>query len=164
MKTETEQPKKACSAPEAELRELGLTAAAEQVKTKTDMAHKLRIAFEHHQVVHPADFNAFNDRLLRETRKMVGYTTTYKQLVETPLEGYREVPPPDVLTKLREAKKLECFDAYTVASVEDQSHTRVPDPILFGKVTGSNLRFVIAQWDDDVRVEDIIGKEEGWSA
>ena len=33
---------------------------------------------------------------------------------------------------------------------------------LFGVVTGCDDRFFIAQWDDDVKIEDILQGDEGW--
>jgi hypothetical protein len=33
----------------------------------------------------------------------------------------------------------------------------VIDPIIFGKIDGCTDRFFIAQWDDDVKIEDIVG-------
>jgi len=39
--------------------------------------------------------------------------------------------------------------------------TVVPDPILLGRITGCENRYFIAQWDDDVKIEDILKENEG---
>ena len=57
---------------------------------------------------------------------------------------------------LEEAKKLDCFDEFEIAYIAE-----VKDPILFGIVKGCSTKFYVAQWDDDVRIEDILAPNEG---
>jgi hypothetical protein len=40
-------------------------------------------------------------------------------------------------------------------------HRRNPDPIIFGRIKGSNNRYFVAQWDDDVKIEQILRADEG---
>lgn len=143
------------------LRELGLTTAADGVKQDRELARKLRIAMEFYQVVKEVDITAFNKKLEAESRqdtKRGGYT--YKVLAFTTIEAYKGVPPADALLKLKEAQGRQCFDVFEVATIE--SREVVPDPIIFGRIVGSTLRFAVAQWDTDICVADLIGKEEGW--
>jgi hypothetical protein len=145
----------------SELEELGFKTAADNVKSRRELARKMRIAFEHFRVVTPDHVTRFNEELKQKTYKMENgaFTYTYQTMVFTPIEKYPEVPPTEALEKLKEAKALNCFDAFEVANI--QSRTVVPDPILFGRIGGCDNRYFIAQWDDDVRIEDILKEDEG---
>lgn len=146
---------------QTELEELGFTQAAGNVKAKRELARKMRIAFEHFRVVTPEYVDAFNDKLKKATSKQnpLTYSYNYQKLVFTSIDKYPEVPPVEALTALKEARKLACFDNYEVATI--QSVTIVPDPILFGRINGCNNYYFIAQWDDDVKIEDILKDDEG---
>jgi len=151
-----------CPAPnEAELRELGFEKAATKVKEDRELARKLRIAFEHFRVVTPENFQRFGDELKRKTMKgsPLSYSYSFDQLVFTPISFYGNVPPPEVLEAVRAAKGLGCFDTFEVATI--QSVTVVPDPIIFGVIRGCDNRYFVAQWDDDVKIEDILRADEG---
>lgn len=147
---------------ENELIELGLPAAAAQIKKERELARKLRIAFEHFRVVEPAHIDRFNKELYKKTLKKAASawgSDTYNRLKFTPIHNYENLPPAEALEKLREAKTLGCFDTFEIATIE--SVEIVPDPILFGRITGSENRYFIAQWDDDVKIEEILRADEG---
>lgn len=74
----------------------------------------------------------------------------------TLVEHYPEVPPAHVLDKMEEAIGRSCFDVFEVAHI-----VNVKDPILFGRVQGCPDLFFIDQWDDDIRIEDILATNEG---
>lgn len=144
----------------SELEELGFKTAASNVTAKRELARKMRIAFEHFRVVTPQHIDQFNAKLREETRQDTGNGGyNYKTLAFTPIERYPEVPPAEALLKLKEAKELQCFDTYEVATI--QSRVVVPDPILFGRITGCSNYYYIAQWDSDVSIEDILKEGEG---
>jgi hypothetical protein len=159
MQTTIEEKEKV-TADEAELRELGFCAAADKMKKDRETARKLRIAFEHFRVVTPEHVNRFNKELMA---KKSGYDLyggyTYQRLAFTPVEIYKGVPPREVLQKMKEAKELGCFDRFEVATLE--SVTVVPDPVLFGVIDGCDNRYFVAQWDDDVKIEQILREDEG---
>ena len=67
------------------------------------------------------------------------------------IRNYDGVPPEPVLAKLAEVKKLNLFDEFTVATVET-----VHDPLLLGYMKGNDNRWFIAQWGDDVCLDDVI--------
>jgi hypothetical protein len=148
---------------ESELEELGFKTAAAGVKTKREIARKMRIAFEHFRVVTPEHISRFNDELRKRTEVKGsvenGWIGHYQTLAFTPVEKYSEVPPAEALAKLKEARELKCFDTYVVATID--SVTVVPDPVLFGQITGCQNYYYIAQWDDDVKIEDILKEDEG---
>jgi len=144
---------------ECELRELGLTAAADEIKAKRELARKLRIAFEFFRVVTQEQISRFQTELMKRTRKGDEFIYTYDKLKFTLLHQYGSVPPAPVLEALRAAQAHECFDFYEVAEIE--SVKVIPDPILFGRINGSLNRFYIAQWDNDVKIEDILREDEG---
>lgn len=146
---------------ETELSDLGFNAAVAQLKVDKELGRKLRIAFEHFRVVEPQHIARFNTALREKTQKidMMYGSPTFDRLAFTPVAQYRNVPPADVLQKLREAKTLACFDTFEIATIE--SVKVIPDPILFGRINGSGNRYFIAQWDDDVKIEDILREDEG---
>lgn len=163
METLEKSRPKAFQTQESELEELGFKAAAESLKGKRELARKMRIAFEFHRVVTPENIKQFNEELLQRTRKVTdkygSYTHQYLQF--TPVESYGEIPPPEALALLREAKQRNCFDQFVVATIGTTSVSKVPDPILFGQIKGDQNYYFIAQWDDDVRIEDILKEDEG---
>lgn len=155
----TKQLETAGVTPEDDLEKLGFKTAANALKADREMHRKLKIAFEFYRVVKPADVEKFNKELFERTKNPLDFT--HQVLSFTPVEHYSGVPPQEVLDKVREAKERNCFDNFEVAHIETVQ--KIPDPIIFGRINGSDLRFAIAQWDDDVKVEDLIGKEEGWT-
>lgn len=70
---------------------------------------------------------------------------------ETPIETYKGIPPTDVLEKARLAIGHTCFDYMTVAEVNE-----VKDPLLLGRLKGDSRRWFIAQWGEDVKLDDVI--------
>lgn len=149
---------------ENELSELGFTAAAAKVNTDRALARKLRIAFEHFRVVEPDKIQRFQqelrDRTIKdEGKNQWGTIQRYDSLKFTPIEKYPNVPPIEALQELRKAKAFECFDRFEVATIE--SVKIVPDPIIFGVIDGSLNKYYICQWDDDVKIEDILREDEG---
>ena len=135
---------------EQRLKSLGLAGAAK----KLGRARRLEIAYLNYLFVSAEKISAFNEKLRKETLKEDKRAYTYKFLAFIPLDKYPQVPPESVLDALEEAKKSECFDAFEVAKIEWREE--VKDPILFGVIEGCTDKFFISQWDDDVKVEDII--------
>jgi hypothetical protein len=144
---------------EAELRELGLTEAANKMKHQRELARKLRIAFEHFRVVTPEQLTRFQGELMEKRTKGAYGAYSYQSLKFTALEAYPNVPPGEVLQKIREAKTHECFDRFEVLTLE--SVTVVPDPVVFGIINGCDNKYFVAQWDDDVKIEQILREDEG---
>lgn len=163
------------------LASLGLRAAAEVMEQSRQIASSglrasLRIAFEHFRVVEPHHLERFQRELKKRTRKRVNeYDVAFLKLKLTPLSQYPEVPPPEVLDALEKAINLKCFDYFEIATLvhaNDHQQARLArwrdamkelakDPILFGRIKESENLYYIAQWDDDIRIEDILRAEEG---
>lgn len=61
-----------------------------------------------------------------------------------------------VLDSLEVAMGRKCFDSFMVAHIID-----VEDPILFGYINGCSDHFFIDQWDEDVKIQDILKDNEG---
>lgn len=135
------------------LERLGFKAAGAKVKELSIKQRKMAIAYEHYRFVRPEKIDAFNEKLRKNTRESNG---SYKTLSFTAVENYGEVPPAHVLDKMEQAIDRKCFDSFEVAHIVD-----VKDPILFGRIHGCPDRFFIDQWDDDVRIEDILKPNEG---
>jgi hypothetical protein len=134
------------------LEKLGFKAASSKVKELSIKKRKMAIAYEHYRFVRPEKIEAFNRKLEKESRR----GSEYKTLSFTPVESYSEVPPGHVLEKMEAAVDRKCFDQFEVAHI-----INVKDPILFGRIHGCPDRFFIDQWDDDVRIEDILKPNEG---
>lgn len=162
----------------ARLKRLGLVNAAgavhkeiERKNRKTELKHKLTIAYEHYRVVTQAKVDEFNIELRKKTEKAAEDSSafssiftarpvvTYDQLVFVELGKYSQVPPDHVLDALEVARERGCFDSFEVGVLETVEVR--PDPILFGRISGSPDRFFIDQWDDDVKIQDILKDNEG---
>lgn len=149
------------------LRELGFDVAAAKVEKKLELKKKLTIAYEFYRVVTPAVLQRFQEQLKAKTLKPAekdkhGYTVkyeTYDYLKLIPISQYGEVPPQAVLDELKLAKSRGCFDSFEVAKVE--TFEVRPDPIIFGLINGCDEKFFIGQWDNDVKIEDILNADEG---
>lgn len=151
--------KAACGMVVSQAKELGFTAAVLNVEEAAVLKKKLTVAYERYRYVTSEQIQAFNTKLRQLSENLAQGQYHYQELVLTPTEKYPAIPPAEVLEKLAEAKGLQVFDSYEVAHIVAQ--VEVKDPILFGRVKGCGDRFIIAQWDDDVKVSDLIGELEG---
>lgn len=164
------------------LKELGMDAASKNLDRKLTLKKKLTVAYEHFRFVEPHVFERFQEEVKNKTLKVIvacprcnnhehakkscGYCQktgalhmTHDTLSFTDLKEYPEVPPMDCLMDLKKAKDMGCFDSYEVAKV--QTVDVRPDPIIFGLIKGCEDKFFITQWDDDVKIEDILRESEG---
>lgn len=141
------------------LEKLGLTTASSKIKELRELKQKMTIAYEHYRYVTPDKIDAFNEKLKKETLKEDERALRYKHLAFTPLDKYEAVPPTAVLDKIEEAIGKRCFDSFEIAKIEDK--VEVKDPIVFGRIKGCPDRFYVGQWDDDVKIEDILKENEG---
>lgn len=145
-----------------ELKELGLSQAAKNAETTMEFDRKVAIAYEHFRYVTPEKFEAFNDKLRKETWKSRGSYDgggTYDRLAFIKLENYNTIPPKEVLLSLKKAKELQCFDYFEIAKIESVEVR--PDPIMFGRINGCIDKFYVDQWDTDVKIEQILNSNEG---
>jgi len=139
------------------LEKAGLKGMAATIKKLKDKKAKMLVAYECYRFVKPEKFDAFNERLRKETWNPQTYT--YNRLRFTALENYDKVPPMSVIEEIEKANDRACFDRYEVADIE--SVQELPDPIVFGVIDGCSDKFYIAQWDNDVKIEDILNSNEG---
>lgn len=142
----------------ARLEKLGFKTAGIELKGLLQKQKNLAIAYEHYRYVTPERVNEFNQKLLNKTGKNLHsmLTMEYQTLAFTPIECYAKVPPDDVLASLEVAQDRKCFDAFEVAYIKN-----VKDPLLFGRVNGTPNRFFIAQWDNDVTIDQLLKENEG---
>lgn len=136
------------------LKRLGFSKLARNIDEAKEMKKKLMIAYEHFRFIPQRAINEFNEKLRRATSS--DYGTRYKTLDFAPIEEYEKIPPDTVLSSLEKAKKFRCFDRFEIAYIRE-----VKDPILFGRINKCPDRFIIDQWDDDVKWQDIIKENEG---
>lgn len=137
------------------LEKLGFKAAAGKVKEAVQRKRKMAIAYEFYRYVRPEKILEFNAKLMKKSHnwdKMGGYHT----LTFTPIANYEGAPPMEVLKKLEEAQDRKCFDAFEVGYIRE-----VPDPLLMGVINGCTDKFFIDQWDNDVKIQDILKDNEG---
>jgi hypothetical protein len=143
-----------------ELEQLGLTSAAKKLNSIKEFNRKTSIAYEHFRYVTKEQFDRFNKELREKTEsKTKEDYKQYDRLQFIQLQQYTEIPPINVLEKLKEAKVRDCFDYFEVAKIE--SHVERPDPILFGCINNCPDKFFVSQWDNDVSIEDILHELEG---
>ena len=146
------------------LEKLGFTQASKDLKVKEELKRKMTIAYEHFRYVRPEKIIVFNEKLKQETIKREGKKganlyENYDKLAFTPIAQYGTIPPTEVLEKIEQAQKIGCFDEFEIAKIESVKEYK--DPIVFGKITGCSDLFFIAQWDNDVKIEDILMPNEG---
>jgi hypothetical protein len=138
----------------SKLESLGFGRAAAKVKEASVRKRKLAIAYEHYRYVRQENVDKFNAALKVKTAKVD--RLEYQRLAFTSISDYPDVPPNDVLEAMSVAVGRQCFDTFEIAHI-----VQVKDPILFGRVTGCPDRFYVAQWDDDVKISDLLKDNEG---
>ncbi len=127
------------------LKGLGMDKIAEKLLRKKGGKDKLIKAIDTYRYATKEDIDSYSEELSRYD----------KRFVLQPIRDYNSLPPDNVLDELKKAKDNKCFDEFYIGYIE-----KVEDPILFGKITDfPTLHFYIAQWGDDVKIEDIIGVE-----
>ena len=146
------------------LKELGFTEASSDIEKKLEMKRKMTIAYENYRFVTPEIFNRFNEDLKKRTLKRTGKAGVdmyhnYDRLQFTPVARYKQVPPAEALEAMKVAKDRGCFDSFEVAKIESVQEYK--DPIIFGCINGCDDKFYIAQWDNDVKIEQILNEFEG---
>lgn len=129
---------------------LGLNKAA----SKLSAAQRMEVAYKGYSFITPEAIQRFNEELRKETLKEDKRAYRFKQLIFTNLDQYDKIPPEHVLKGLERAKKEGLFDQYEIAHID--WIVEVKDPILFGVIVGCSDRFYIEQWDDDVKIEDLL--------
>lgn len=152
------QTKVAAKTDAALLKRLGFHYVATQVTKLEERKRKLMIAHEHYRFVTQEKIDAFNVKLKKETGKNMNdpWKMEYKVLSFTSVSDYQSIPPADVLAEMEVAQERKCFDQFEVAYIK-----QVKDPIIFGRIEGCAKRFYVAQWDNDVRIEDLLMPNEG---
>jgi len=145
-----------------ELKKLGFKNVASRLEAEDKFRTKTFLAYNNYEFISEEDYQAFNEELRAKTQVRDQYMGrsyyVYDKLVMTRLEEYPDLPPEEVLLELKTAQERECFDYYEIAKIE--SIREVIDPILFGRINGCTDRFFIAQWDHDVKFEDIKRRKE----
>lgn len=147
-----------------QLEKLGFKKIASELKEKEDMKRKITIAYEHFRYVKQEKIDSYNEKLKKQTEKREGKQgvnlyLVYDKLSFTPIADFRQIPPQETLDKVEKAQEIGCFDTFEVCKIE--STREYKDPIIFGRIKGCPDRFFVAQWDDDVKIEDILSETEG---
>lgn len=133
-----------------ELKSMGFTKAAEKAMS----AHNMVIAYGMYTFISQETVDRFNEKLKRETLEEDSRARRYKMLKFIPIEKYGKVPPQHVLDNIARAKAVGIFDSFEVGKIDWVEE--VKDPIVFGRINGCSDRFYIAQWDNDVSIEELL--------
>lgn len=146
------------------LKKLGFETVSNEAEKKLALKRKMTTAYERFRFVTPEIFDRFNKALKERTLKKTGNKGVdeyhnYDKLTFIPVKSYKQAPPQDVLEKMKEAVEVGCFDRFEIAKIESVNEYR--DPIVFGVIEGCDDRFFVAQWDDDVKIEQILNEDEG---
>lgn len=75
---------------------------------------------------------------------------------ETDFTRYPHLTPECVALKYKEAQSKKLFDSIVVATHEKVVAPITADPLLLGRIVGTDLRFFITQWDSDIILDDLI--------
>lgn len=145
---------------------LGFTAGATQAEANRDRARRMYLAYTSYEIVEPGHIDAFKGRLKERSYKTTGERGVnlreyFDTLVFEAPESYKGtgdstgLPPKEALDAFQAARDAKVFDTFEVARVESVQVYK--DPILFGRIEGCLDRFFIAQWGDDVSLQDLIG-------
>lgn len=153
------------------LAKVGFKAAASKLPVALRTGRKMMMAYEHYRAISPEKIDAFNKELKAKTLKKVNaYESNYNQLKFVSIADYTEVPPASVLDSLEKAQsltvnvngeKVPVFDKFEVAYIANVKEVRTPDPLLLGRVENCPDAFFIDQWDDDVKIQDLLKEHEG---
>jgi hypothetical protein len=101
--------------------------------------------------------SAINARVETFEAKTNDYADTSKGAIgkfvweERRIEDTAHVPPMAVLKSLEAEQEKKVFDYFTVAEVKG-----VNDPLLLGRINGTDMRWFLAQWLNDVCLDDLI--------
>ena len=136
------------------LSKLGLKGAAKRIEDFRERARKLDIAYKHFRYITPAKLLAFNEKLKKETLKEDKNSARYKHLAFISIEQFNAIPPEETLQKIEQAIEKDCFDSFEICKVEWKEE--IKDPIVFGVINGCPDKFFVSQWDDDIKVDDIL--------
>lgn len=142
------------------LEKLGFKQASNRVKELRELNRKMEIAYKNFRHIRQEKIDTFNEKLKKESMVESKSSYQYKYLKFTPLEEYTEVPPDTVLDEIEKAQAIGCFDTFEIAKIEDVVVTK--DPIVFGRINKCPDRFFIGQWDDDVKIEQILSEGQGY--
>lgn len=154
-------------------REAGFDSAAADLELKAALATKLAKAYEHFRYVSKEAVAEFQKKTLERTERNATSEDQRRlnnpyvsriadQLVFCRMETYKGLPPADVLKRVSEVKAMGIFDAYEVAEIQPvATQQKLPDPIVFGLVNGCTDRFYVAEWGEDVSINDLLGKHDG---
>lgn len=146
------------------LEKAGFSAAAKTAKDNADRAGRMARAYEHYRYVSQETISKFQEKLKAETIRRTGKAgfdlyENYDQLVFEDSAAYSGLPPADVLESVSAAREIGVFDTFEVATVK--SVREYHDPLVFGRISGCDDRFYIAQWGDDVKITDLLGEHDG---
>ena len=66
-------------------------------------------------------------------------------------EAKDKIIPDDILDEFEKARERQLFDTFSILWVE-----KVKDPLLLGQINGCKDYFLIAEWADDIKFDDIV--------
>lgn len=129
-------------------KKLGFKFLGDKIGQIEKSRESMRVAYKSYRYVTQEQIDDFNRKLRKETSYNGG--RSWKELSFCNIENYDMVPPDEALDKLEVAQEKKVFDYFEVAYIRN-----VEDPIIFGRINGCTDRFFIAQWDDDVSIDQI---------
>lgn len=76
--------------------------------------------------------------------------------MEECFEKYQKIVPKNVALKYKQVNDEILFDRITIATLRYEEIEPDKDPLLIGRIADSSLRFVLAQWDNDILLDDLL--------
>src|SRR5206468_6008803 len=121
------------------------------------------LAYSTYRFISQARIRAFAEKIRKSSERVIPNSmgdTEYKTLERIRLIDYAGCPPTEVLDALADARKI--FDFFEVLRVSWVRVKPEKDPLLIGRLKGVSDAFLIAQWGDDLNINDILQGDEGY--
>jgi hypothetical protein len=136
------------------LEKLGLKAQAAILEAEITLRQKLNALMEWDYKLLPSDkIDEYNGKYDKNNDKIMVHVDSVQTYIGTKDTSIAKdkVIPDNVLGDFEVAQDRKLFDAYSILWVE-----KVKDPLLLGMIDGCKDYFLIAEWGDDVKFDDIV--------
>lgn len=129
-----------------QLKEVGMTQCLMQVEKQIEVVNKRQELLDYKYIV-------ITQKQIDTFMRRISGGSIYdrREWHERTLDSSSHLPPPKVVEAIKIHQDRKVFDYLTIACV-----LNVPDPIVFGRLNDSDDRFFIAQWGEDVCLDDLI--------
>jgi hypothetical protein len=139
------------------LKKLGVTAQAQVLEIELNLRIRLARVQEWDYKVLPYDaIKDYDGKIYNSYTLKVHIDQIDKYCgQDEQTEAKDKIIPDFVLDKLEESREKQVFDDFSVLWIE-----KVKDPLLLGSIKGCKDYFLIAEWGEDVKFNDLVNPEK----